>query len=147
MLDEDVLRDEFDSVLFEIRYLTRLSLFPVVVIRASNDFLEKIGIESYFKRAKLAFNFLSDEFSEAEKLEFIKARIRKELIPLLHIDPRANLVQELAKLATILRTSKIAFLRKEGARRKTGDGCLQVVIGFEGYFPVNEAPKLRRRKR
>lgn len=141
VLDEDVLRDEFDSVLFEIRYLTRLSLFPVVVIRASNDFLEKIGIESYFKRAKLAFNFLSDEFSEAEKLEFIKARIRKELIPLLHIDPRANLVQELAKLATTLRTSKIAFLRKEGGIANTETGNTHSIINLRfDYEDIIQAP-------
>ena len=76
VLDEDVLRDEIDAVLFEIRYLMRLSLFPVVFIRSSDRFLEDLDIESYFKRAKIGMNFLSDEYTNEEKLEFIKDRIK-----------------------------------------------------------------------
>lgn len=114
VLDEDVLRDELDSVLFEIRYLMRLSLYPVVLIHSSNDFLERLEIESYFKRAKIALNFLSDDYSDSEKLEFIRQRIQKESLPLLHLDPDLDYIEEIVKLTNLLKTGKIIFLRKQG---------------------------------
>lgn len=114
VLDEDILKDEMDAVLFEIRYLVRLSLIPIVLIRSSNDFLEKVEIESYFKKANVALNFLSDEYNDDEKLEFIRERIDNKTIPLLHLDPDLNMVMEINRLAGILRTGKIIFLRKSG---------------------------------
>lgn len=114
ILDEEVLRDEMDSVLFEIRYLLRLSLFPVVLIRSSNDFLEKIEIESFFKKARIAMNFLSDHYTDSEKMEFIRERIDNQTIPLLHLDPDLNMVMEITRLAELLRTGKIIFLKRNG---------------------------------
>lgn len=114
VLDEDVLRDDMDAVLFEIRYLMRLSLYPVVLLRSSNDMLEKLEIENYFKKARISLNLLSDNYSDDEKLEFIKQRIRDNTLPLLHLDPDLSMAVEITKLASILRTGKIIFLKKSG---------------------------------
>lgn len=114
VLDEDVLRDELDVVLFEIRYLMRLSLYPVVLIKSSNDFLEQLEIESYFKKAGMAQNFLLDDVTNEEKVEFIKRRIRDKLLPLLHLDPDLNELAEITQLADMLKTGKVIYLRKQG---------------------------------
>lgn len=135
ILDEDVIRDEIDAVLFEIRYLIRLSLFPVVLIRSSNDFLEKLDIESYFKKVRIDMNFLSDEYTNDEKLEFIKDRIQRKSLPLLHLDPDLDIVAELTKLASILRTGKIIFLRKQGGIESLEDESLYSIVNLRFDLP------------
>lgn len=114
VLDEEVLRDELDVVLFEIRYLMRLSLYPVVLIKSTNDFLEQLEIESYFKKAGMAQNFLLDDVTNEEKVEFIKRRMRDKLLPLLHLDPDLNEIAEVTQLAEMLKTGKVIYLRKQG---------------------------------
>lgn len=130
VVDEEVLREEIDAVLFEIRYLMRLSLYPVVLIRSTNDFLEKIDIENYFKRAKIALNFLSDEYNNVEKLEFIKERIRKKTLPLMLLDPELDMVSEIVKLANILRTGKLLFLKRQGGVINQFDQDIMSIINL-----------------
>lgn len=114
VIDLDSLKDEVDAILFEIRYLMRLNLYPVVVIQGSMETLASLDIESYFKKAKLAMNFLSAELSDGEKLDFIKKRIHQRLLPLLQVGADLDLVHELTHLANLLRTGKIIFLRRAG---------------------------------
>lgn len=135
VLDEEVIRDEIDAVLFEIRYLIRLSLFPVVLIRSSNDFLEKLDIESYFKKVRIDMNFLSDDFTNDEKLEFIRDRIKRKSLPLLHLDPDLSLSEELTKLAAILRTCKIIFLRKSGGVQNIESDMLYSIVNLRFDLP------------
>jgi hypothetical protein len=113
-LDEDVLRAELDTVLFEIRYLLRLGLFPVVLLQSTDAFLEKMEIENYFKRARLTLNFMSPDLDDEEKLEFVRKRASKGLLPLIHVDPDKNIFKEVWKHIHILKTRKLFFLRKEG---------------------------------
>ncbi|MBF0105455.1 MAG: hypothetical protein HQM16_09030 [Deltaproteobacteria bacterium] len=144
VLEEDILKDEMDAVLFEIRYLMRLSLYPVVLIRSSKDFLERLEIESYFKKAHIALNFLSNEYSDDEKLEFIRARIKKQTLPLLHLEPDLDMIDEISKLATLLRTSKVIFLRKTGGILNAEDSALLSIINlnvdFETFVKENHIP-------
>jgi len=126
LLEEDILRDEIDAILFEIRYLMRLSLYPVVLIRSSNDFMDKLEIENYFRKAKLSLNVLSNDSSHNDKLAFIKERITRSQLPLIHIDPNLDIVNELTQLANTLRTSKIIFLKRGGG-----------IINQETSLPVN----------
>lgn len=114
VLDADVLQDEMDSVLFEVRYLMRLNLYPVVLFRTTSQRLKDLDIESYFKKAKIVFHILSEEYTDAEKLEFIRERIKKKMLPLLHLEPVRDVVSEVSRLAKILRTAKIIFLKKSG---------------------------------
>lgn len=131
VLDEDVLRDEMDSVLFEIRYLMRLHLYPVVLIRSTDTMIENLEIETIFKKAKIAYNILSDEYTDDEKLEFIRERMKKRLLPLLHLDPELDLVTELTKLASVLRTGKIIFLKKAGGMINQEDQSLISIVNLQ----------------
>jgi len=114
VIDVDRLRDEIDAVLFEIRYLMRLHLFPVVLIQSSIETIKDLEIESYFKKANLAMNFLSDEYSDDEKVEFIRKRINQRMLPLLQVDPDLDLITELTHLANLLKTGKVVFLKRSG---------------------------------
>ncbi|HLD44024.1 MAG TPA: hypothetical protein VJC18_01210, partial [bacterium] len=114
VLEEEGLRDEFDSILFEIRYLLRLSLYPVVLIRSTSDYMGDLELENYFKKAKLTSNVLSHESTQDEKLEFVEQRIRRRELPVLHLDPQRDIILELTNLANLLRTSKIIFLKRSG---------------------------------
>lgn len=114
VLNEDVLKEEMDAVLFEIRYLMRLSLFPVLVFYCENRFLEENDVESFFKKAKMAYHILSHELPPDEMHELMRLRIQKKSLPLIHINPKAGLAKELVKLTHFLHTGKIVFLRRAG---------------------------------
>ncbi len=135
VVDEEVLRDDIDAMLFEIRYLMRLSLFPIVLMRSTNDYLEKLDIENYFKRAKIALNFLSDQYNNIEKLEFIKERIKKKTLPLMLLDPDLDLASELVKLANVLRTGKIIFLKRQGGIVSQKDQNVISIVNLRFELP------------
>lgn len=141
VLEEEVLKDEIDAVLFEIRYLMRLSLFPVVLIRSSDDFLEKLEIASFFKKANIALNFLSDTYSNDEKIDFIRERMKNGTLPLLHLDPDLDMADELTKLAGLLRTAKIIFLRRSGGIRYLEDERLLSIVNLR--FDLAELMKTK----
>ena len=126
VLEEDILKEDIDSIIFELRYLMRLSLYPIVVIRSSNDFMDKLEIENYFKKAKMALNCPPDHYTHSEKLEFIKERIHKQYLPLLHMDPDLDMAAEITKLASVLRTGKVIFLKPSGG-----------IINTETQSPIN----------
>lgn len=143
VLPESVLQGDLDPVLFEIRYLSRLSLFPVIVFQTSFDFLEKMEIETYFKRAKLGVSLLLNKCSEAEKINLIKEKIHKKLLPMFHIDIKANLVDELTALLKGLQTSKVLFLRKEGGIMDAESEQLYSIININhDYDEFVNSPKL-----
>lgn len=114
VIEDEVLKDDMDAIIFEIRYLMRLSLFPVVVVQSGMEELEKLEVENYFKKAKLAANFLPDNLSETERQEFIRDRIKKKSLPLLHLNLKQDLFAELAQMAADLKTGKVIFLRRNG---------------------------------
>jgi hypothetical protein len=114
VVNEEVLREEIHSVIFELRYLMRLSLFPIVLVQTTDDFLQQIDLNQVFKRAKIGISLLSDQQSLEQRIHFIQERIRKETLPMIHIDPKQNLITELTQLANTLRTNKVIFLKKVG---------------------------------
>lgn len=129
-LGEDVLRSEMDTVLFGIRYLLRLGLFPVVLLQSTNAFLEKMEIENYFKRAKLTLNFMSQDLDDEDEQDFVRKRISKGMLPLIHVDPDKNIFKETWKHAHVLKTRKIFFLRKEGGLHRVMDGEMIPMINL-----------------
>lgn len=130
VLDEEVLNEEIDAVIFDLRYLMRLELYPIVVIRSSMELLMKLDVENYFKKAKLAINFLADDLFDNERLELIRERIRRKTLPLFHVRPHQNLTEELGKLVNLLKTTKMIFLRRDGGIMDPGElgGQLQISI-------------------
>ncbi|MFH1357496.1 MAG: GNAT family N-acetyltransferase [bacterium] len=133
VLEEDILRDDLDAIIFEIRYLMRLPLYPVVLIRSADDVIENLEIDSYFRKAKIAFNILSDSHDNQEKLNFIKDKIKRRELPLLHSSPKVNIVEELTSLAHTLRTGKVLFLRRSGGivNQETGLPLNLINLQFE----------------
>lgn len=114
VIEDDVIKDDMDAIIFEIRYLMRLSLFPVVVMQSGMEELERLEVENYFKKAKLAVGFLSNDLSETERQEFIHDRIKKKSLPVLHLNLKQDLFAELAQMAANLKTGKVIFLRRHG---------------------------------
>lgn len=114
VLDEEALTEDLDAIIFDLRYLVKLSLFPVVLIQASDETLRKLEVESYFQKAKLSASFLSNELNPLEKLEFIQSRIKKSLLALIPIGLDENIFSEIGKLANSLKTRKIIFLKRMG---------------------------------
>ena len=72
VLDEESLKGDLDSVIFDLRYLVKMSLFPVVLVHASEDTLDEVNVEHHFERARMIVNFLADDLNPLEKIEFIK---------------------------------------------------------------------------
>lgn len=134
VIEDDVLKDDMDAIIFEIRYLMRLSLFPVVVVQSGMDELEKLEVENYFKKAKLAVGFLSSDLSAAERQEFIRDRIKKKSLPILHLNSKQDLFAELSHVAADLKTGKVIFLRRHGGiiNVKTQELVSIINLRFEG---------------
>lgn len=134
VIEDDVLKDDMDAIIFEIRYLMRLSLFPVVVVQSGMDELEKIEVENYFKKAKLTVGFLSSDLSAAERQEFIHDRIKKKSLPILHLNSQQDLFAELSQVAADLKTGKVIFLRRHGGiiNVKTQELVSIINLRFEG---------------
>lgn len=114
VIDEEVLAEDLDAVIFDLRYLAKLSLFPVVLIQASDNMLHRMEVESYFQKAKLAVSFLPDNLNLLEKMEFIQSRIKKNTLALLTVDTEANIFTEVATLAKTIKTKKVIFLKRAG---------------------------------
>jgi acetylglutamate synthase len=114
VIEDDVLKDDMDAIIFEIRYLMRLSLFPVVVVQSGMEELEKLEVENYFKKAKLTVGFLSSDLSSTERQEFIHDRIKNKSLPVLYLNSKQDLFAELSQVAADLKTGKVIFLRRHG---------------------------------
>lgn len=133
VLDEEALTEDLDAIIFDLRYLVKLSLFPVVLIQASDEALRKLEVESYFQKAKLSASFLSNELNPLEKLEFIQSRIKKSMLALIPIGADENVFTEVGKLAGSLKTRKVIFLKRMGGLQnlKTQSPINLVNLRFE----------------
>lgn len=133
VLDEEVITEDLDAVIFDLRYLIKLSLFPVVLLHASADTLRKLEVESYFQKAKLAVSLLSSELTPLEKLEFIQSRVKRNTLALIPVDTDENIFSEVGKLAGTLKTKKIIFLKRAGGivNQKTQSLVSLINLRFE----------------
>lgn len=140
VLDEEALSEDLDAIIFDLRYLVKLSLFPVVLIHASDESLQRLEVESYFQKAKLAVSFLSNELNPLEKLEFIQSRIKKNTLALIPVDSDENIFSEVGKLANTLKTKKIIFLKRMGGiqNQKTQTQISLINLRFEKDTLLNE---------
>lgn len=133
VVDEEVLAEDMDAIIFDLRYLVKLSLFPVVVVHASDEALYKYEVESYFQKARLASSFLASDLKPLEKLEFIQNRIKKNSLPFLHVPGEENIFTQVGELANFLNSKKIIFLRRMGGltNQKTQTQINLINLRFE----------------
>lgn len=122
VLDEETLQGDLDAVIFDLRYLIKLSLFPVVVVHASYEVLDEINVEHHFDRARLPVSFLASDLNILDELAFIRKRNQKNTLALIHIESEKNIFNEMSQLAHALKSKRILFLKKEGGliNLKTG---------------------------
>ena len=131
VLPEEVLKDDLDAVLFELRYLIRLSLYPILLIQCSNDFLERAEIENYFKKAKVSLHFIPDEVKDSDRLDLVKEHISKKAMPLLHLDPELDPLKEIGRMSHLTRTGRIILLRRAGGLKNQNDQTLISLINLK----------------
>ena len=133
VLDEDVVRDDLDAVIFDLRYLVKMSLFPVVLVHASQDAMSKVDVEGYFEKARMPVKFLWDDIKPQELPDIVQNRIQKNTLAMMHIDKDRNIFSEIGKVARILKTRKIIYLRKAGGLydQKTGEPIRLVNLRFD----------------
>jgi hypothetical protein len=113
-LDEDVLRDEFEAVVYNLRYLMRLGLYPVVLLLAEREAIAHLGIEEALSKARLNLHFPAADLPELDRYAYIQESLKKKLSPVLMLAPDSKLTGEMTKLAYELRTQKIIFLKRSG---------------------------------
>lgn len=115
VIDESVLQEEIDAIIFDLRYLMRLELYPVILTVASNAALKESGMETYFRKSNLAKALLPSGLQQSEKLAFVKESIKNKRLPVFHLENHSHLLDDLVSLADILKTGKIIFLSQVGS--------------------------------
>src|SRR3989338_5366558 len=106
ILDEETIYGDLDALIFDVRYLVKMSLFPVILVQASDKALEEVDIEHYFEKARMPVSFLSNDLNPIETLEFIRNRSKKNTLALIHIEDHQDLFEEVNVLARTLKTSR-----------------------------------------
>jgi acetylglutamate kinase len=112
--DEGVLREELDGVLYNLRVLMRLELYPVVLLLASPEVARQIGVAEALSKAKLSLHYSETELNELDRYAYIQESLKKKQVPVILLNPEKNLTNEMTKLAYELRAQKIIFLDRGG---------------------------------
>lgn len=114
VVDERTVDEELDAIIFDLRYLSQINLFPVFLLQARESTLKAMEVENTFKKARIATSFVSNELSDSEKLEAIRQCANQKVIPLLHTSYDFDIVETLVPLTNMLKTSRVVRLRSEG---------------------------------
>lgn len=133
VLDEDVVRDDLNPVIFDLRYLVRMGLFPVVMVNASSRTISAVDVEGYFEKARLPVKFLWSDTKPQELPEIVENRVQKNTLAMIHVDTDRNIFSEVGKVARILKTRKVLFLRKAGGlvNQKSSEQLRLVNLRFD----------------
>lgn len=133
VLDDEVTREELNPVIFDLRYLVKMGLFPFVIVQASPDTLSAVDVEGYFDKARMPVRFLWSDTKPQDLPEIVENRVKKNSLAMMHVEADRNVFSEVGKVARILKSRKIIFLRKSGPllNRKTDDRIQQVNLRFD----------------
>ncbi len=114
VIDQEIAEEELDAVLFEVRYLVRLSLFPIILIQTKADSIKKFEDDPLLKKSGFTNGILSDDYTLEEKFNLIHERIKRRSLPLLRLDPEEDASLLVTQLAKKMLTSRVIWLRKAG---------------------------------
>ena len=133
VIDQDIASDELESVLFEIRYLMRLSLFPVILIQTDKSTVTRFQDDPLARKSGWSTGILSDDFSFEEKIDLIRERIKKRALPLIRLDPATDSTETVLSYAKTLGTARVIWLRRQGGiAPKNSESALSIInLRFE----------------
>lgn len=114
VLDEEVISQDLNAVIFDLRFLLQLGLFPVILTNSLDSDKKLNDLLSYFEKAKVPLNYILDHLDSDEKKEEIEKAIKDKALPLINISTDLSLSEEVAKVANLLKSKKVIFLSRGG---------------------------------
>lgn len=113
--DEEILANDGEALALELRYLTRLGLFPVLMFHTSPGFGDIQDPLSHFKKMKLKVSALDGSLSlPASIQEDVKEVIARGALPIIYAPLALSIAELLPPLATALKTKKLIVLTANG---------------------------------
>lgn len=133
VLDEKTIEEELDAVIFDLRYLSQINLYPVILLQAKDSTLKAMEVENTLKKARIPACFMSSELTDSERLEQVRRLTSQKTIPLLHTKYENDIVDTLVSLTNTLKTRRVVLLRSEGGllNRHTQNQVRVVNLRFE----------------
>lgn len=134
VLDEHTYQDELDAIFFNLRYLKKVDLHPVILLRARESTLRAMELETLLKKAQIPACFVENKPDDNEsKLERLKALANDGTLPILNTTFDQNIVETLAPLTNLLNSKRVVLLRSEGGllNRHTQSQARVINLRFE----------------